>query len=361
MTLEEIREANEKARKEMEDAAKAEQEQNEAKLAAEKEAAEEAERLAAEEAAKSKTQEELDAEEAAKQNESKSLLDALSMTIEEEKEEVVPEKVKKQLEQLESEKNELAKKLTSLESDPLVKAVTAEATKEQLIAIAAELSGKDYSKSSYKDLLEAEIRSLGFEGEELTEQLEAELEKFESLLPYQKRKVEKEMRDKFQSNVKKGESPTLANLEAAYQEKMKSVETPEQYKAKVKAIVEADKAAIKKVGENAIGTKLYGIEFTKQELNDILEKEYTPEKADLYANEKGELNVSKFIVDTFKLRNLDKMIELAREEGKKSSNVVAEAARGQARTTVSKGEVLTDAQKNMKAMGFPEHIWRNAK
>ena len=346
MTFEEILEANEKAKKEMEAAAQAEQQ------------AETTETEEVVEVEEPETPAETEEQEEVKP---KSLLDAVSIAIEEEKEEVVPEKVKKQLEQLEAEKNELAKKLTSLESDPLVKAVTAEATKEQLIAIAAELSGKDYSKSSYKDLLEAEIRAEGFEGEELTEQLEAELEKFESLLPYQKRKIEKEMREKFQASVKKGESPTLANLEAAYQEKMKSVETPEQYKAKVKAIVDADKAAIKKIGESAIGTQLYGVEFTQQELNDILEKEYTPEKADLYANEKGELNASKFIVDTFKLRNLDKMIELAREEGKKKSNIVAEAARGQARTTVSKGEVLTDAQKNMKAMGFPEHIWRNAK
>jgi myosin heavy subunit len=345
-TFEEIREANEKARKEMEDAAKAAQ----------------TETTTVEEEVVEETQVETTTETETEVEQPKSLLDVITKQVETEtQEEVVPEKVKKQLEQLEAEKNELAKKLTSLESDPLVKAVTAEATKEQLIAIAAELNGKDYSKSSYKDLLEAEIRAEGFEGEELAEQLEAELDKFESLLSYQKRKAEKEMREKFQATVKKGESPTLANLEAAYQEKMQGIETPEQYEKKVKAIIESDKESIKKVGESAIGTVYKGVVLTKEELNDIITKEYNPRIADAYVNEKGDFDAGRFILDKFTLRNISKMEEWIREDERKKNNIVVEAARGQARTTVTKGEVLTDAQKNLKAMGMPEHVWRNAK
>lgn len=349
LTFEEILEANAKAKQEQEEAAKAQQQET-----TEEEVVEETQQ-------QETTETEVETETETEVEQPKSLLDAFSMATKVEEEEVVPEKVKAKLEQLELEKKELAEKLTSIQSDPLVKAVTADATKEQLLAIAAELNGKDYSKSSYKDLLEAEIRAEGFEGEELSEQLEAELEKFESLLPYQKRKIEKEMREKFQATVKKGESPTLANLEAAYQEKIKGQLTPEQYKEKEKAIIQADKEAIKKLGEGAIGTQLYGVEFTKEELNDILTKEYTPQKADLYANEKGEIDAAKFIVDTFKLRNFEKMMELAEQRGKAKDNVIASAARGKTVTAVNKGEVLTDAQKNMKAMGYPEYIWRNAK
>jgi hypothetical protein len=198
--------AEQLAEKKAADEAKAE----EARLAAEQKAIDDAAeqaRLAAEEAKKGKSQEELDAEEAARleaeKNKPKSLEEILLAGKVEKQEEVIPESVKAKMEQLEREKEEIAGKLASLQSDPLVKAVTAEATKEQLIAIAAELNGKDYSKSSYKELMEAEIRAEGFEGEELAEQLEAELSNFETLLPYQKKKLENELRAKFQATAKK--------------------------------------------------------------------------------------------------------------------------------------------------------------
>ena len=59
----------------------------------------------------------------------------------------IPQEV---LSEIESYKQKLADYEAQF-NDPLVKAVTAGATKEQLIAIAAELNGKDYSNSSYRD------------------------------------------------------------------------------------------------------------------------------------------------------------------------------------------------------------------
>lgn len=375
MTFEELLEQEELARnggltaeqlaeKKAADEAKAE----EARLAAEQKAIDDAaeeERLAAEEANKGKSQEELDAEEAAKldaeKTKPKSLEEILLAGKVEKQEEVIPESVKAKLEQLEKEKEEIAGKLASLQSDPLVKAVTAEATKEQLIAIAAELNGKDYSKSSYKELMEAEIRAEGFEGEELAEQLEAELSNFETLLPYQKKKLENELRAKFQATAKKGESPTLANLEAAYTEKYASAKTPADIQKENDAIIAADIQSIKEIGAGAIGTEMYGVKFTQEELNDIISKEYHPDKVLPYLNEKGNLNAGKFIIDQFKLRNFEKMMENAALSAVGKKNVEEKAVRGTPKNTPVKGDVLTKVQADMKAMGYPEYIYMNAK
>lgn len=356
--------AEQLAEKKAADEAKAE----EARLAAEQKALDDAaeqERLAKEEANKGKSQEELDAEEAARleaeKNKPKSLEEILLAGKVEKQEEVIPESVKAKMEQLEREKEEIAGKLASLQSDPLVKAVTAEATKEQLIAIAAELNGKDYSKSSYKELMEAEIRAEGFEGEELAEQLEEELSNFETLLPYQKKKLENELRAKFQATAKKGESPTLANLEAAYTEKYASVKKPADIQKENEAIIAADIQSIKELGAGAIGTEMYGVKFTQEELDDIVKKEYHPEKVLNYLDEKGNLNAGKFIIDQFKLRNFEKMMENAALAAVGKKNVEEKAVRGTPKNTPVKGDVLTKVQADMKAMGYPEYIYMNAK
>jgi len=356
--------AEQLAEKKAADEAKAE----EARLAAEQKALDDAaeqERLAKEEANKGKSQEELDAEEAARleaeKNKPKSLEEILLAGKVEKQEEVIPESVKAKMEQLEREKEEIAGKLASLQSDPLVKAVTAEATKEQLIAIAAELNGKDYSKSSYKELMEAEIRAEGFEGEELAEQLEAELSNFETLLPYQKKKLENELRAKFQATAKKGESPTLANLEAAYTEKYASVKKPADIQKENEAIIAADIQSIKELGAGAIGTEMYGVKFTQEELDDIVKKEYHPEKVLNYLDEKGNLNAGKFIIDQFKLRNFEKMMENAALAAVGKKNVEEKVVRGVPKGTPAKGDVLTAKQADMKAMGYPEYVYMNAK
>jgi hypothetical protein len=276
-------------------------------------------------------------------------------------EEVIPESVKAKLEQLENEKRTYAEKLQSLESDPVISAILSGANKEQLIDIAAELKGKDYSKSSYRELMELEIAAEGYEGEELQNQLDAVVAEFDSLLPYQKSREEKQLREKFQSKIKAGESPTLKALEAAFQEKLKGQKTPEQIAQENNAIIAADKTSIQEVGKAAIGSEMYGVKFTQEELNEILTKEYHPARVEPYLNEKGELNAGKFIVDTFKMRNMEKMIEWAREDERRKNNIKTAAPSGDIKNTQVQNENLTPQQANMKAMGYPEHIWRAAK
>lgn len=377
MTFEEILANEEKARAELANQGKtteqlaAEQKDKEESDAEAARLAEEA-RLAAE-SNQGKSQEEIDAEAAeaerlaeeakAKAEEPKSLLDALSLKKDEKKEVELPDEFKERLSKVEAEKAELASKLQSIESDPLVKAVMADATKQQLIAIAAELNGKDYSKSSYKDLIATEIQNIsGFEGEELAEQVELALEEFNALPKWKQVAAEKEIQAKFQASSKKGESARLQALEDAYLEKTKGVKSAKDIEAENQLIIQSEINSIKTLGEGAIGTSLFGVPFTQEELNDIITKEYHPAKVEEYLDEKGNLDAAKFIVDKFKLRNLDKMLEAAREDERKKHNIKTSVAKG----TNLKGnpvnvDELTDEQKNMKAMGFPTYMWQKKK
>ena len=229
----------------------------------------------------------------------------------------IPQEV---LSEIESYKQKLADYEAQF-NDPLVKAVTAGATKEQLIAIAAELNGKDYSKSSYRDLMEAEIRAEGFEGEELERQLEAVMSDFELLQDYQKRKEERELRAKFQATAKKGESPTLEALDLAYQEKAKSFKTKEQVQEEIKAIATKEKLEIKEFGLKRVGSKFWGVEITESEINDSVEKHYNVHKiADFLNDDDGKLDMEGFIEAKFYKRNIAKIVELAEARGAKKAN-----------------------------------------
>lgn len=266
----------------------------------------------------------------------------------EEKKAEVPAEV---LAEIESYKQKVADYEAKL-NDPLVKAVTAEATKEQLLAIAAELQGKDYSKSSYKDLLTLEISQItGFEGEELEEQVVEALADFESMPKWKQIAAEKEMQAKFESKAKKGESATLQALEAAYSEKVKTIKTPEQAQKEIQDIEKADKEAISTLGKKVVGQKLYGVEFTENDLKEIVEKDYSFDKANEYLNEKGELNIGSFLEDRFIKKNLAKMIELAEQRGAEKANKGTAVTKTVKQTGVTTTKVNPN-EEELKALGL---------
>lgn len=228
----------------------------------------------------------------------------------------------------------------------------AEATKEQLVAIAAELNGKDYSKSSYKDLMEMEIRNEGYEGDELQEQLEAVLESFDSMLDFEKKRAEKALREKFQKEAKKGESPTLASLEAAFQEKLSKQPKAED----IQKIVEVEKKEINTIGSKLLGKKLYGVEFTADTLKDIVEKEYDVNKVAEFVDKEGNLDAVSFIQSKFISKNFNKMIEWAKEEGKREANKGNAVTKGTGgRTNPVTANPVSESKKNKEGL-LPQYI-----
>jgi len=252
------------------------------------------------------------------------------------------------LAELETYKNKLA----AIESDPLVKAVMAEATKEQLVAIAAELNGKDYSKSSYKDLIEMEIRNEGFEGEELESQLESIMESFENMLPFERKRAEKALQEKFQKEAKKGESPTLAALEAAYQEKVAKMPKPED----IQKIAEVEKSEIKTLGSKLVGKSLYGVEFTNDLLQEIIEKEYDVNKVTEYVDKEGNFDAASFIEKKFITKNFAKIIEGAKEQGRKEANKGTAVTQGTRGRTTSVTANPASASKANKEGLLPDYL-----
>jgi hypothetical protein len=266
------------------------------------------------------------------------------------KEEVKPEVPAEFLAELETYKTKLA----AIESDPLVKAVMAEATKEQLVAIAAELNGKDYSKSSYKDLIEMEIRNEGYEGDELQEQVEALLESFESMLPFEKKRAEKSLQEKFQKEAVKGESPTLATLESAYQEKISSLPKAED----IQKIVEVEKKEINTIGSKLLGKKLYGVEFTADTLKDIVEKDYDVNKVAEFIDKEGNLDAVSFIQSKFIAKNFGKMIDWAKEEGAREANKGTSVTKGQGGRTSPVTANAASASKQNKEGLLPDYVLR---
>jgi len=292
------------------------------------------------EAEANKTDEEKEAEILAAEEASKKSFSELLKTVKPEGEKKEVEIPQEFLAELESYKT----KIKAYESDPLVKAVTAEATKAQLIAIAAELNGKDYSNSSYQDLIASEIRDVtGMSGEELEEQISEAMVEFNALPKWKQMAAEKEIRAKFQATAKKGESPTLEALESAYLEKAKGFKTPEQAQNEIKEIATKEKAAIKELGKQLVGSNLYGVEFTADVLNEIVEKDYDVNKVADFVDEKGDLNIGEFIQSKFISKNLAKMIELAEERGAKKAN------QGNAKTKTIKSTGVTTKQIDAKA------------
>ena len=288
------------------------------KLAEQQKAEAEAKRLADEEAEKQR----LAAEKAAKGEEGGEdpkeflqVLETVAKPAEEKKEVEIPKEFIEEL-------NTYKSKLERYEADPLHKAISVGATKEDLISIAAELKGKDYSKTSYRDLLASDLKEkTGLDGEELEGAVEEALAEHTSLPAWKQKMVENQLRKDFESRAKLGESPTLQALEAAYAEKLKSVKTPEQMQKELADVATAEKNAIKQLGEKLIGAELYGVQFTKDELDKIIAEDYDVQNIDKkYMDKEGNLNVGEFIKGKFTERNLAKMIELAEQRGALKAN-----------------------------------------
>lgn len=261
----------------------------------------------------------------------------------------VPEEIKKEIDTYKAQLEETKAKLQSIESDPLVKAVLAGATKEQLTKVAAELNGKDFSKASYEELIRVEIeQTTGLSGEELQEQVALALDEFNSQPLYKQKIQEKSLRESVQSKFKGGESETLKELENAYLEKAKSIKNPADIQKELQETAEAEKASIVTLGKRLVGSELYGVKFTEEILNEIVEKDYAVDRVSEFIDEKGNLNVPQFIQSKFLLKNIEKIYQNGIEQGKKEAQkgtfVPTGGGKTSAATSNQKNPALADKE-----------------
>ena len=263
----------------------------------------------------------------------------------------IPEDVKQELESYKS-------KLSLYENDPLHKAISLGANREELLTIAAELKGKDFSKTSYRDLLSSEIQQAsGIEGEELEEALEQALLEHTELPSWKQKAQENELRKKFETTAKKGDSPTLSAIESAYLEASKGVKTPEQFQKEMQETAQAEKSAILDFGKKLVGSKLYGVEFTLDMLNNIVEKDYDVQNIDKeFLDEKGDLKIADFIQKKFTSKALPDMIAWAKAEGAKEAKKGTAAVGGTGKASAPIVAETKNAKKEDLKGLMPDYI-----
>jgi len=245
-------------------------------------------------------------------------------------------------------------KLNAYENDPLYKAVSLGATRDELLSIAAELNGKDFSKTSFRDLLTSDIKEQsGLEGQELEEAVESTLLEHSELRDWQQKARENQLRKQFEATAKKGESPTLAALDSAYAEKVKGIKTPEMFEQEMRQTATLEKQAILELGSKLVGSKMYGVEFTNDMLKDIVEKDYDVQNIDKeFLDAKGDLMIGDFIQKKFTSRSLPNMIAWAKEEGAREANKGSAHVKGQVRQTNVATNMIDPKDQELKDLGL---------
>lgn len=251
-------------------------------------------------------------------------------------------------------------RLAEIESNPLHKAITLGATKEELKKIAAEIASTDYSKMTYEQLLSIEVaKETGLEGDDLTEEVSLLMAEHESKSAYQRVQAEKALKAQFDSIAI--ESPTLKSLEEAYSSlpdpKLQAVEVA---KLKEQTMI-AEKRELAEFGKRLIGSELNGVEFTESELNKIIEEEYDVDAVVPYINKDSKIEAGKFIYDKFRLRNFEKMVDAEVAKRVKQSNretvVTTRTAKG---SSPAVGTV--DPNKEVaKGLGLPDYVVKGMK
>lgn len=246
------------------------------------------------------------------ENEVNSLFEKLKQVEEPKKTEVpeaLSEDVQKKLQEYEQYRNQVEQ----YENNPLVKALS---LGKDLKEIAQKIVGNDVSKMSFKDMIAAKIKSeFNLEGEELEEAVEEEMNTFDSKSRLEKARIEKQLREKLAGN----ENDILKELKE-YENQIKAQQlTPEQIAKNEEVIKNNDFLAIDTVAEKLVGGDVYGVEMTKEFIEET-KKGYNLNELAPYINEKtGELNAKDFLFDKFISKNWQKIAENAFEMGKKGT------------------------------------------
>jgi hypothetical protein len=203
--------------------------------------------------------------------------------------------------------------LEQYEQNPLIKALT---LGKDLKEVARKIVGNDVSKMSFTDMIAVKVKKeFNLEGEELEEAIEEEVNIFDSKSRLEKARIEKQLREELASD----ESDIFKELKE-YEAQIKSQQlTPEQIAKNGEVIKSNDFLAIDTVAEKLVGGDIYGVEMTKEFIEDT-KKNYNLNELAPYINEKnGELKAKEFLFDKFISQNWQKIAENAYEMGKKGT------------------------------------------
>lgn len=277
-----------------------------------------------------------------------------SLKEEKPKEVAISEELQKKYDELLSELEDKKGKLSLIENDPFLKAAQLGATPAEIKKIAKEIANGDISDKPIEDLISMAVKSSfpELEGDDLEAIIYREQTDFENLSPLAQKQKEKLIRSEFE--VSGIASETLNKLQEAYLKKQESMPKEGEEDANIQKIINHEKGLLQQNGKNLIGRKMFGVEFTQDQLEGIL-KDYSITKAEGYLNEKGELDAKKMIQKEFAIRNMDMMIENeveARLKQRLKGNYV-EKGKGSPNSGIPKGEMDKD-EARLRGLGYSE-------
>lgn len=266
--------------------------------------------------------------------------------VEEPKKTETPEALSEDVQKKLQEYEQYRAQLEEYEKNPLIKALT---LGKDLKEVAQKIVGNDVSKMSLTDLITAKIKNeFNLEGEELEEAIEEELSIFEGKSRLEKARIEKQLREEMAS----GENDILKELKE-YESQIKSQQlTPEQIAKNHEIIKNNDFQVIDAVAEKLVGGDIYGVEMTKEFIEET-KKNYNLNELAPYINEKtGELNAKEYLFNAFIKNNWQKIAENAYEMGKKGVMRKVANPDGSNRGNSPSAEAVDKLKENQKQWGI---------
>ncbi len=292
-----------------------------------------------------KTVEEVVEKKEQEENEVNSLFEKLKQ-VEEPKKTEEPVSLSEDVQKKLQEYEQYRAQLEQYEQNPLIKALT---LGKDLKEVARKIVGNDVSKMSITDMITAKImKEFNLEGQELEEAVEEEINIFEGKSRLEKARLEKQLREELASS----ESDVLKELQE-YEAQIKSQQlTPEQIAKNAEVIKNNDFLAIDTVAEKLVGGDIYGVEMTKEFIEET-KKNYNLNELSPYINEKtGELNAKEFLFNKFISQNWQKIAENAYEMGKKGTMRKIANPDGSNRGNSPTAEAVDKLKENQKKWGI---------
>lgn len=202
---------------------------------------------------------------------------------------------------------------------------------------------------SLKEMITAKVKSeFNLEGEDLEEAVEEEMNLFEGKSRLERARIEKELRNEMSVN----ENEILKELKE-YETQLKAQQlSPEQIAKNEEVIKASDFSAIDSVAEKLVGGDVYGVEMTKEFIEETKKAYNINELAPYIDSKTGELNAKDFLFEKFISKNWQKIAENAFEMGKKGTMKRFANPDGSNKGNSPAAESVDKFQENQKSWGI---------
>ncbi len=212
--------------------------------------------------------------------------------------------------------------LSKYEQNEYIKAIAKYADLENFDpkAFVKEVAGEDVSALPYSELLKRDlVNKYGLDGDALEKAVENKILEFDSKEDWEQIILTKDLVNSLSVN-KKADSELLKSWDEAIKNKAPQM-TQEQYIAKqqeaLAKIVEEDAKAISEIKKAYVGQEIMGYQVTDEDMSAV-EKRYD-KYVGAYVNDKNEFEANKFLKEQTLLVLLPKLLNAAKEEGKKEA------------------------------------------